>query len=315
MPVRKNWFDLDDPTSSEPAVAITGLPFDGAVSRRPGAALAPARIREISCTTCAVTRRGHAVSLAVRDFGDIPCTSADGTVPSQRELFAAALRQVDSFPPASLVIGLGGDNSVSIPLIQSFARRHGPNVGVIWFDAHPDAFEVYDGSPDSHACALRRAAELAGIAPSRIVMLGARSFAFEELAWIRAHDVRMVTAAEWNEIGESRVVEAAVAQLASLSAVYVAIDIDGFDASVAPGTGYPMPAGISSGAFFTVLEGLFERLPIAGMDITEVAPALDTNDVTSFLATQVVLEALFAVEKRNGASAFGSQRRVTMRER
>ncbi len=65
----------------------------------------------------------------------------------------------------------------------------------------------------------------------------------------------------------------------------------------APGTGYPMPGGVGSEPFFAFMEEIFQRLPMRGMDITEVAPTLDSNDMTSFLAVQVVLEALGAVKK------------------
>jgi agmatinase len=94
-------------------VAVVGLPWDGSVSLRAGAAQAPVRLRELSRTGDAVTRRGR------------------------------------------VVIALGGDNAVSIPSIEAFVRRHGKRTGIVWFDAHPDVFESCDGSPDSHACALR----------------------------------------------------------------------------------------------------------------------------------------------------------------
>jgi agmatinase len=68
------------------------------------------------------------------------------------------------------------------------------------------------------------------------------------------------------------------------------VDIDGFDPASAPGTGYPMPGGIPAESFFQLQERLFARLPIRALDITEVAPPLDVNDITSFLGAQIVLE-------------------------
>ena len=292
MRSRRLWFDLHDESAAAPTVAIIGLPYDGSASLHAGAAEAPARLRELSRTSDPITRRGKKIDgVTVRDFGDVS-PEEPGRMRPQREFLDAAASRLLELPECSFPIALGGDNSVSIPSIQAFARRHGRDVGIVWFDAHPDLFEQYDGNPDSHACALRRALELAGIGPRQAVLLGTRSFSSEEAEFIAREGVEVVTAAEWAGGTAEAVAERIATRLGGVGAVYLAVDIDGFDASCAPGTGYPMPGGVGSGEFFALLEALFARLPVRGLDLTEIAPPLDPNDVTSFLGVQVVLETI-----------------------
>jgi agmatinase len=296
MKDRQPWFDLHDGSLEEPGVAVLGLPFDGGVGFRPGAAEAPARLREISRTSDALNREGRPVEgLTLRDFGDVAAADGEGKPLSQADYLEAARRRLKELPGDAFTLALGGDNSVSIPCIQSFAARHGSDAGILWFDAHADLFASYDGNPDSHACALRRALDLTGIAPERAVLLATRSFSREEERFIRERRVELITAAEWGRSGPGEVAARAAGRLEGATAVYLAVDIDGFDASCAPGTGYPMPGGVAGEPFFAALGELFRLLPIRSMDLTEVAPPLDHNDLTSFLAVQVVLEALAAL--------------------
>jgi agmatinase len=290
MRQRRRWFDLDDGMLSEPRLALLGLPYDGAVSLRAGAAAAPERMRAISRTSDPISRRGQRVSVPLRDYGDAVARGAPGQSLSQLAWLEAARSRLRELPPEAFQLVLGGDNSVSIPAIEAFAQRQGGDVGILWFDAHPDLFEAYDGNPDSHACALRRAMALTGISGSQVVLLGTRSYAEEEVRFIEEQRIECITAADWQASTSEKVASRIIERLKGVSALYWAVDIDGFDPACAPGTGYPMPAGITAESFFQLQEHLFARLPIRAMDITEIAPPLDVNDITSFLGAQIVLE-------------------------
>jgi agmatinase len=302
VPRRTPWFDLET-DAGDADLTIVGVPFDGSVSLRAGAADAPARMRQLSTTSDPVDRRGRVVRARVRDLGDVAPGGGD-----RARLFAEVRRRVAALPGEPFVVGLGGDNSVSIPLLQAFADRHGADVGVIWFDAHPDLFERYDGDPDSHACALRRAIDLAGLSPDRVVLLGTRSYARLEVEYLAAHGIEPITAADWRAAGNAAVVARTRARLERCRAVYWAVDIDGFDAGIAPGTGYPMPAGVAAEDFFQVAEGLFAALPIRAMDITEIAPKLDVNDITTFLGIQIVLETAALLDRTRRPHSSGTGR-------
>jgi agmatinase len=293
---RQPWFDLHDEECARPAVAVLGLPYDGGVGFRAGAAGAPARLRELSRTCDSITRRGRSLgSLTLRDFGDVPGKDDAGNPLDVGSYLDAARRRMAQLPADAFRISLGGDHSISIPSIEAFAACHGKDAGILWFDAHADLFESYDGNPDSHACALYRALKLSGIRPGRVVLLATRSFSAEEVRFIEQEKILCITAAEWMESSPAEVAARAAARLEGVPAVYLSVDADGFDASCAPGTGYPMPGGVGSEVFFSFVEETFRRLPVRAMDVTEVAPSLDSNDVTSFLAVQVVLEALGAL--------------------
>ncbi len=293
VPQRKFWFDLNDPEAADPHVAIIGVPYDGSVSLRAGAAEAPARLRAMSKTSDPITRTGRdLIGLEVRDFGDVPPTDAHGYPLSQARLLEQAKERILALPPTALPVLLGGDNSVSIAGIDAFVARHGTNVGILWFDAHPDLFATYDDNPLSHACALRTPLTKNGLDPAKVVLIGTRSFAREELAFIRQSNVRLVTAAEWHARPTGEVADAIRKRMAGCDAVYVAIDIDGFDAAAAPGTGYPMPGGVATERVFELLERVFAECPVRALDITEVAPPLDVGDQTTLLALQVLLESI-----------------------
>ncbi len=295
---RQSWFDLHDDSCEQPDVSVLGLPYDGGVGFRAGAAAAPERMRQISRTSDPITRRGRNLrGLRLRDFGDVEAMKDDGKPVAARTYLDAARRRLEELPTGGFVLSLGGDHSVSIPSLQAFAARHGAEAGILWFDAHADLFETYDGNPDSHACALHRALTLSGISPRRVVLLSTRSFSEEEARFIEEEQVLCITAAEWLQSYSKDVAARAAQHLEGAPAVYLSVDADGFDASCAPGTGYPMPGGVGSEPFFSFMEEIFQRLPMRGMDITEVAPTLDSNDMTSFLAAQVVLEALGALKK------------------
>jgi len=302
VPKRRHWFGLNDDALASPDVAVLGLPWVGASNRRSGAALAPGKLRDLSTTSDPIGRRGRLVeTLRLRDYGDVPAEEPGGGPLAWKQYAERVLAKLESLPAETFTLLLGGDNAVSIPGMTSFARRHGNDAGVIWFDAHADLFEAYDGNPDSHACALRRGMALSGISPSRAVLLSTRSLAREELAFIADNGIEMVTASEWLDSSSDAVAERIVRRLAGSPAVYFAVDIDGFDASCAPGTGYPMPGGIDAESFFCLLERLFEELPMKGMDLTEIAPPLDVNDVTGFLGVQVILEMLGALDSRRSS--------------
>lgn len=286
---RRAWGDLAvegaDPAAAD--LIVVGLPYDGGVTFRRGAAEAPARLRDISRTADAATEEGEIVrGLRVADIGDL--------VPSgpAHHYFETAAARLSELPAGAFVLGLGGDHSVSIPLHRGAAGRWKEPFGIVHVDAHPDLFEVYAGDRLSHACPLRRAAEMPLVGPSRIVSLGIRSVAEEEVEYARRSGLRLITAKEIHRRGLDDVVSEVARRLEGLPRVFLDVDIDGLDSSVAPGTGYPTPGGFTAREFFTLLDGLFAALPIRSMGLVEVAPPLDPNDVTSMMATMAVFEVM-----------------------
>jgi agmatinase len=316
---RHPWGGLADPDATAPArVAVLGLPYDGAACWRPGAALAPRRLREISNTSPAVSEEGFvidAATLPVRDLGDVAPESVPGASVTQsgQEAYFAKVQGIvrDAFTSAErrgrepFLLSLGGDHSVTIPLVRGFAEALGEPFGVVLLDAHPDLFDVYDDSPLSNACPMRRALDTGLLSARHLVILGTRSYNPIELDFMRENGIRFVPAREIDRRGVDAVVATAGERLDGVRHVYLTLDIDVADPSCAPGTGAPVAGGLSSRQVLDLTRGLVEALPVRAMDMVEIAPPLDPTDATLFLGLQVVFET-FAVLARKAAAGDGS---------
>jgi agmatinase len=284
------WFGLasEEPTGNADVV-VFGVPFDAAVFFRRGAAQAPATIRSLSSRLPPATEDGRDLSsLQVIDLGDIrPESNGDDL-----DVLHARLRQ--TFFDArekGLPLAIGGDHSISIPLLQAAGEWAGRDVGIVWVDAHPDLCDRYDGSPFSHACVMRRALETPFVQPQNVFMVGIRSCEVEEIKFLRSRPVTVVTAAEAAGRSGGEVGEELVHRLSRLP-VYLSLDIDAFDPAFAPGTGIPDAGGLSTRWVLDLVHS-FAALSILGVDIVEVAPPLDVpSGATSLLALKLVLEIL-----------------------
>jgi agmatinase len=312
---RHPWGGLADPASRPPAdVMILGLPWEGGVSWRGGAAAAPARLRDISATSPSISERGEIVApvdLRVVDLGDIaPDDPADRSEAARERYLGRVEREVGGHLRRAALAGqnafllsIGGDHSVGIGLLRGFSAGLPEGYGVVSLDAHPDLFDTYDGSSLSHACPLRRALDSTRLRPEHLVILGTRSYNEVELAFMREHGIRFVPARDLDAMGTRAAVDLARERLAGLGNVYLTVDIDVADPACASGTGAPVAGGLSSRQLIDLVRGLTEALPVRAMDIVEVAPALDPTDSTLFLALQLVFETFAVLASRRRASA------------
>ncbi len=310
---RHPWGGLAVPGLEPPHdLVVLGLPYDAGACWRGGAADAPRRLREISGTSPAISEDGDIVDpalLRLRDAGDVAPEGGDGRLPetAARQAYFARVEQtvVQIFKLAamagrdSFLLSIGGDHSVSIPLVRGFGSRFPEGFGLISLDAHPDLFDRYEGSPLSNACPMRRALDGSRLKPENLLILGTRSYNPEELDFMKEKGIRFVPAREIDRMGAQAAVEMARQRMAGVGNIYLSIDIDVADPSCAPGTGAPVAGGLSSRQLIDLTRGLVQHLPVRAMDLVEIAPPLDPTDATLFLALQIVFET-FAVlaEKR-----------------
>ncbi|MBI4169861.1 MAG: agmatinase [Acidobacteria bacterium] len=317
MIARHPWGGLADPDLPPPPdVVILGVPYDGGACYRPGAVEAPRRLREISGTSPAISEEGYVVDpslLRVRDLGDL-ALDAVGTGQAREDYFSRVERTViDTMRLSALagrdsfILAIGGDHSVSIPLVRGFASRFPEGFGLISLDAHPDLFDSYDGSPLSNACPMRRALDGSRLQPGHLLILGTRSYNKEELDFMREKGIRFVPARVIDKDGVEAAVALAKERLAGVGNIYLSIDIDVADPSCAPGTGAPVAGGLTSRQILDLTRALVRSLPVRAMDLVEIAPPLDPTDATLFLALQIVFET-FAVlaEKRKPRTRGGA---------
>jgi agmatinase len=276
-------------------VGVLGIRFDGAASYRCGTRFAPGKLRELSKHLAACADEGQPLTLGIREYGDVP-TDLDWSryFGAVEELAAEVLQH-------PLALFLGGDHSVTIPLMRSCSRAWDGPFGVLHFDAHPDLFDVYDGHRWSHACTERRALELSGLAEERLVFVGVRSIARAEWQFLEAHpEIPVHTARQCYGRGMESIAEEVVASLKDVDAVYVTVDIDGLDPAYAPGTGYAEAGGPSTRDLLELIRPVCRELPVRAMDVVEVSPPLDHSDITSFAALKVIYEAWWGTQRRLG---------------
>lgn len=318
---RRPWGDLAVPDLPPPHdLAILGLPWDGGVAWRGGAAEAPARLREISVSSQAISETGFVVDgsrFRIRDFGDVvPAPPGNDPERNRQEYFARVEETVgrilrgagpapgDAGRPVPgarhpFLLTIGGDHSVSIPLLRAFGDRHPEGFGLVLMDAHPDLFDSYEGSSLSHACPMRRALETGRVKPEHLLILGTRSYNQVEIDFMKEKRIRFVPAREVDRLGVEEILALARRRLEGVETVYLTIDIDAADPSCAPGTGFPVAGGLTSRQMIEIARGLLQQLPVQGMDIVEVSPPLDPGGITLFLALQIVFETFAVIAARS----------------
>ncbi len=280
----------DDPAAE---VGVLGVPFDGAVSFRRGTAFAPARLRKLTPHLAPCAEEGQPLSLRVRDYGDVP---PDLEWPRYFRDVEDRAAKVLQHPHA---LFLGGDHSVTIPLMRAFNRSVDGPFGVLHFDSHPDLFDTYEGHHWSHACTERRALELSGLDPEHLVFVGLRSICQEEWDFLKAHpEIPYYTARQCYQRGIQEIAEEVVKELQGVQAVYFTLDIDGLDPAHAPGTGTPEGGGLTTRDLLELVRVVFQRLPLQALDVVEVSPPLDHADITSFAALKAIYEAWWVIQEK-----------------
>jgi agmatinase len=176
---------------------------------------------------------------------------------------------------------LGGEHSITAPVVRAFHEKW-PKLSVLQIDAHADLRESYDGTPHSHAAAMRRVLE---VCPA--VQVGIRSLSAAEARAIPSLPTRVFYAKDI--VGKTDWVDQAVDALTE--DVYLTIDIDGLDPSLAPSTGTPEPGGLLWYEVLTLIRTLAARRRVVGMDLVEVSGSA-TDRVSSFLAAKLIYKTL-----------------------
>ena len=279
-------------------VAIVGAPFDSGTSYRPGARLAPREIRAQSSlirTYSRFQRIAPFERLAVVDAGDVDVSP----VSLEHAHAAIEARVAEIVSAGALPMVVGGDHSISLPVLRALARRHGP-LGLVQFDSHIDTWDEDFGSKLFHGSSFYYAVTEHLIDPRRFVQVGLRGpmygehdFAFHAEHGIRAIDIEEV------ERGGIPAVVAEVGRVVGDGPAYLTFDIDAVDPAFAPGTGTPEVGGLTSREAQHLVRGL-SGLSLVGCDLVEVSPPFDgPGAITSLLAANLLFEMLCAIAARS----------------
>lgn len=273
---------------------IAGLPWDGSVTHRSGARFGPRAIRLASHMLCDATHPMFDRSPIGRlvDEGDLALPHV-----SHQAMQIAVETAAMTLLERQHMVWLGGDHSITLPVLRALRRRSHAPLGLLHFDAHCDTWPDHFGSPSGHGTWVREAVIEGLIDPVATVQVGIRSAADRDTrAFLTERGARVFTARELRGLEGSAALSTAVSEIRHrLSSrdqtpsrpVYLSLDIDVLDPAFAPGTGTPEPGGLTSAQVLTLLEDLAD-LPFAGMDCVEVAPAYDHAEITAAAAATLV---------------------------
>jgi agmatinase len=265
-----------------PELRLIGAPTDRHSSFLRGAAQAPPLIRAALWSDhgnmTAETGVELGIDLRLADAGDLPLTEAE----SDDALIAAAVAEAAADNAVPLV--LGGDHSITVPVIEALAARHGA-IDILHFDAHPDLYDDFEGNPRSHASPFARIMER-GLA-RRLVQVGIRT--------LNRH-CREQAERFGVEIVEMRRFAPEAVPMPD-GPLYISIDLDGFDPAFAPGVSHHEPGGLSVRDVLAVLDRV--RAPVVGADVVEYNPSRDLNGVTAVLAAKLVKEVAALCHRNN----------------
>jgi len=303
----------DEPaTYADADVVILGAPFDGGTSYRSGARFGPQYVRQ----TCYLPHDGSRPSLALRvdglsgdltvyDAGDVEMYSGDAER-SVRDLQAAVAAVAVT---GAIPLIIGGDHTIAWPDAAGVAQHVGQGrVSMIHFDAHADTGDVEFGSLVGHGQPMRRLIESGAVRGDRFLQMGLRGYwpGPETLAWMAEQGMRSYEMTEIVARGlDECLTEAFGIATDACDGVFLSVDIDVCDPGHAPGTGTPEPGGLTARQLLDAVRRIAYELPVAGVDVVEVAPPYDHAEITSALANRVVLEALSGIARRRRDAAGG----------
>lgn len=284
-----------------PPFAIAGLAFDGAVSNRPGARFGPQAIRQASKMLCDAIHPHFDLSPQdwLGDVGDLRLPNTELSA-----MRAALQEQAAQLLARHHMLWLGGDHSVTLPLLRALRAHHGQPLALLHFDAHCDTWTDHFGEPSGHGTWVYEALQEGLVLPQACVQIGIRSSGQREAReYVNQVGGRVFTARQLRGLENAEQLAPVLnevrarMQAAGNPPAYLSLDIDCLDPAFAPATGTPEPGGLSSNQVLTILEELYD-VNWCGMDCVEVAPAYDHAELTTHLASSLVWTYLCGQIKR-----------------
>jgi len=262
-------------------LAVTGVPFDQAVTNRPGTRLGPRAIREASALQTYDPPYGWGFDpmseFDIVDYGDLAFDYAKTS--DFPNALTAHIKTILQAGAASLV--LGGDHFISFPILRAYAEKYGP-VSLLQFDAHSDTWPDDDMARIDHGTMFYKAVKLGLIDPATSVQVGIRTENADTLG-INTLDARTV-----HETGPLAAA-AKIKQIIGARPTYLSFDIDCLDPAYAPGTGTPVWGGLTSAQVAIILREL-AGINVVGADVVEVSPPYDPAGITAVAGAHVAME-------------------------
>ena len=285
---------LESPVSRDVSgsdVVVLGVPYDLATTGRAGARKGPQAIRQASWEMSWEKRRwpwrfALEDRLGVIDYGDVEFDPGDSS--QLVDVLQAHARDILS--AGKTLLSLGGDHFVSLPLLREHAAKHGP-ISLIHFDSHTDTEEIEGAF--NHGDMFRKANQEGVIDTAHSIQIGIRTEYEHD-----GHPFTVLDAAWVNDHPAGEIVDV-IERVVGATPAYLSFDIDCLDPAYAPGTGTPVPGGLTTDMALKILRGLV-GCNLVGMDLVEVAPAYDHAQITSLAAATIAMEFLYVFAADRG---------------
>lgn len=294
---RLPWVPLSEAKGAEVDfdIGLVGIPSDIGVSYRSGARMAPTAIREISSL-------GRAYSWSVdKDFTQANKVVDVGDCATVPVNLQTTYKEIEKFFSKNVIpcssegkkhrrfISVGGDHSITLPILRSLNKIYG-KINLIHFDAHLDTYPAAWGEEYHHGSFLRHAIEEDLICANNTIQIGLRGplVGQGDIGFVEKHNIRHYTMDEIRSTSINNFIK----KLPSYDGpTYISFDIDCVDPAYAPGTGTPVPGGLTSFEVQKILQGLKIK-NLIGADVVEVCPPYDHSQITSLLTVSVLFEIL-----------------------
>ncbi|MEP9366728.1 agmatinase [Xanthobacter sp. VNH20] len=279
---------IPDPAQLD--AGFIGVPLDGGTSNRAGTRFGPRQIRTESVFVRpynVATRAAPFDSLAIADLGDV----ATNPYSLERSVDLIEAHFSGIFAAGCRPMALGGDHTMTLPILRAAAKTHGP-MALVHVDAHADVNDTMFGERIAHGTPMRRALEEGLVDPRCMVQVGLRGsgYAADDFDWQRGLGVWVVPAERcWHRSLADLAREIRTRFMGRPT--YISFDIDSLDPSIAPGTGTIEPAGLTLPQALELIRGL-HGLDVVGFDLVEVSPPYDTTGNTALIGANLLFEML-----------------------
>ena len=249
-------------------IILQGILYDKKSSFLKGTALAPPKIRNLYKSPSANYFPENGLEIVREIFDD----KGDFQISTYFDIEKYTFENLKN---NKHLLTLGGDHSITYPVIKAFHKVHGP-IDLIHIDAHADLYDIFEGDKYSHACPFARIMEekLA----RRLIQLGIRTFSTHQREQAKKYGVETFEMSEMNKLPS----------LELKNPVYISLDMDALDPAYAPGVSHHEPGGLSTRAVINIIQSI--NVPILGADIVEYNPNRDINDMTAMVCAKLLRE-------------------------
>ncbi|MBY9007198.1 MAG: agmatinase [Candidatus Lokiarchaeota archaeon] len=274
---------------------LFGIPWDYLTSiKAPNSSIAPKKIREVTFDLALTTELGLLIpNLKVVDIGDVKIIHKE---------IKANLKEIKNFVDQIyeknkyiIPVMIGGDHFCTFPVFKAIGKNleNKETLGILLFDSHLDLYNEWDKRVYSHATVTHRIYDLDYVNNKNLLIVGTRDIDIPEIEIAKSENITYFNSYILSDIGLDKYINNIITfyKSSGIESLYISIDIDVLDPSIAPATGFPIPGGFTYREFWKILKRISKEFKIIGFDLVEVAPNLDlSNHITSNLAAKLIIE-------------------------